>query len=138
MAPPIRFLPHTTDIQFEARGRTLAICFQNAALATFSSMTALSKVAPKQTFRFSLRKRTDDISLLYDFLDKLIFLFDSKRVYLSRFKVTITKTGLSAIVKGEKISDKHQSLAMVKSVTYHEMSVERRGKEFVCRAILDI
>ena len=138
MVSPFRFLPHTTDVQFEARGPTLAACFRNAALATFAAMTDLSKVSPKRTFRFSIGRRGDDIALLYDFLDRLVYLYDSRQVYLSRFRVSITESGLSAVVKGERISGRHSRLALVKSVTYHEMSVGRRGKGFACRVILDI
>jgi SHS2 domain-containing protein len=135
---PFRFLPHTTDVEFVASGATLAKAFEASALATFATMTDLSKVRPTKAIRVSIKRRSDDISLLYDFLDRLVFLFDSRQMYFSRFKVKMTPTGLSAEIKGEKISEEHPSLALVKSVTYHEMEITRRGGLVRCQVILDI
>jgi SHS2 domain-containing protein len=133
-----KFLPHTTDAEFESYGRTLAQSFENAARATFSSMTDLAKVKPKKTVRFSVKRRGDDVSLLYDFLDRLIYLYDWKQMFFASFKVKLTKTGLSAAAKGEKISQKHPKFSLVKSVTYHEMAISRRGGKTTCRVVLDI
>lgn len=133
-----RFLTHTTDVEFESYGKTLAGAIEAAGEATFASMTALRKVKPRTRISFRIARRGDDVSLLYDFLDKLVFLYDSRQMFFSKFKVSLSPKTLSAQVWGERISEKHPQLSLVKAVTYHEMAVGRKGARFLCHAILDI
>ncbi len=133
-----RFLPHTTDVEFESYGRTLSRAFANAGKATFASMTDLSEVARKKAVRVSVPRRSDDVALLYDFLDRLVYLYDAKGMFFSSFSVRITKAGLSAVARGEPISRKHPTFSLVKSVTYHEMAITKRAGRFVCRVVLDV
>ncbi|MFH0962014.1 MAG: archease [archaeon] len=133
-----KFLPHTTDVEFESYGRTLPAAFEAAGAATFSSMTELRKVKQVKRIAFKLLRRGDDVSLLYDFLDKLVFLYDSRRMFFSKFRVSLSDKSLSAEIWGEKISERHPQLSLVKAVTYHEMAVGRKGAKFFCRAIIDI
>lgn len=138
MRRPFRFLRHTTDVEFISSGATLAKAFEAAGLATFSAMTDLRAVRPDRPAKFSLRQRTDRESLLYDFLDRLIYICETKRMFFSRFRVRISGARLSAELKGEKISDSHPRRALVKAATYHGMRIWRSRGKWRCRALLDI
>lgn len=136
-----RFLTHTTDLEFEAEGKTFSEALENSARAMFSGMTDISKVLPKKKVKFKIARRGDEKALLYDFLDRLIFMCDSKSMFFSKFKVSLSKKdgSLACEAFGELIHEKHEKHSLVKAVTYHEMRAEKlpEGK-WICRAIVDI
>ncbi len=136
-----RFLRHTTDLEFESNGKDFETALENAGLAAFSGMTNLSLVSPNKKRKFTISPRGDEITVLYDFLDRLIFLADSERMFFSKFSVKKRKAGeFDCIAYGERISEKkHEAIYIVKAVTYHGMSVVRKKDgSVVCRALLDI
>jgi|GEM_PF-6918198 len=104
-------------------------------------MTDLSRVSPKRKRKFTIIPRGDDITVLYDFLDRLVFLADSERLFFCKFSVKKRKTGeFDCVAYGERISEKkHEIMYIVKAVTYHGMSVVRKKDgTALCRALLDI
>jgi SHS2 domain-containing protein len=131
------------DALIEAYGSTLEEAFENAALAMFEVMTDTSKVTPSieevvEVEGFDLE------SLLYNWLENLLVMFDvNARVY-SKFKVEkITRTAegfnLKARIWGEDYnSGKHEQRVGVKAVTYHMMSIEEKGGMWTLRFLLDL
>jgi SHS2 domain-containing protein len=138
-----KFLQHMGDALIEAYGSTLEEAFENAALAMFEVMTDTSKVTPSieevvEVEGFDLE------SLLYNWLENLLVMFDvNARVY-SKFKVEkITRTAegfnLKARIWGEDYnSGKHEQRVGVKAVTYHMMSIEEKGGMWILRFLLDL
>lgn len=104
-------------------------------------MTDLSRVSPRKKRKFKISPRGDEMTVLYDFLDKLIFLADSERMFFSKFTVKKMKNGeFECTAYGEGISEKkHEIMYIVKAVTYHGMSVvHKKNGSVLCRALLDI
>lgn len=68
----------------------------------------------------------DRESLLVNWLNELIYVFDSKKILLSSFKINkISDTGLEAVVAGEKLDPKkHQGLRPIKAATYNQLRIE--------------
>lgn len=138
-----RFLPHTTDAFVEAYGLTLEEAFENAALAMFEVMTDTSKVKPliEETVK---AEGFDEQALLYDWLERLLIMFEVNMRLYSKFKVEEIASinggfRLRAKVWGEDFNpSRHEQKVGVKAVTYHMMEIRRRRDRWVLRFLLDI
>ena len=133
------FLEHTADIKFQAFGKTLEECFENSALAFAQAMYG-GKVKDKKNKKIKVKGK-DLESLLYNFLEELLFLLDSENFFLSKTKVKIKKKEdkyeLNAELKGDNAKNYKIGLD-VKAVTYNEMFVRKEGKKFICQVVLDV
>ncbi len=131
-----KFLEHTSDIKFQAFGKSLEEVFANSALAMFNSMFE-GKV--KRTEKFNVEAEgKDNESLLYNFLEELIILFDEKQFFLAGVeKVEIKDGKLQAEVVGDKAENYKISLD-VKAITYSEMFVKKIKDKFVAQVVLDV
>lgn len=132
-----RYLPHTADIQFQAFGSTKAEVFENSALAMFNAMSH-SKVKEKLKRKIAVKGK-DNESLLYNFLEELLFLFDSQYFFLSKIKnIRIEKNMLVAEVIGDK-AGKYDIRTNVKAITYNEMIVKKlKPGLYVTQVVLDV
>ena len=79
-----KFLKHTADIKFQAFGKTLEKSFENSALAMSNSMYE-QKVKSKLKKKINVSGKNLE-SLLYNFLEELLFLLDSKGFFVSKIK----------------------------------------------------
>ncbi len=132
----------TADIAFEASGKTIAEAFENAGKATFNIITELGTVQQKTEKKLTIQAE-DMKALLFEWIDELLFYWDSENLVFSDFDVKIIEKEkeyeLKAIVKGEKIdSKKHSPKQNVKSPTYHLMKIENKNKEWKLRMVIDI
>jgi len=137
-----KFLEHTADIKFQAFGRTLEQVFKNSALAMFNSMSK-DKVAEKKIKKIKVKGK-DLESLLYNFLEEFLFLFDSERFLLSKIKkIKISeknkKFSLEAEISGDE-ADNYQVDMHIKAVTYNEMFVHKDKKtgNWKSQVVLDV
>ncbi len=140
------YLPHTADAKFRAYGETLEGAFRNAARAMTALLTDLSKVKPAREIQISLTAKNQD-SLLFDFLDQLLFLLDTEAFLLHECKdVKITKTmkngtdayELSCTVTGDDYQNS-ETRGDVKAITYNDMLVEQLpDKRWVCQVVVDL
>ncbi|MGC8816553.1 MAG: archease [Candidatus Hadarchaeum sp.] len=136
------WVEHPSDIGFRAYGRDLAEAFENAALALFEIMVDTSRVEARERLEVELVAE-DESALLYDWLDKLIYLHDSENLVFSKFEVKIEKVPeglrLSAQVWGEKFNPaKHPERTAVKAVTYHLMEIGQEKDGSYVQAVVDI
>ncbi|HLE06534.1 MAG TPA: archease [Candidatus Nanoarchaeia archaeon] len=127
------FFKHTADVMFKAYGKDLGECFSNAGIAFFEVITDTNSVKPLISKSFSINSE-DAKSLLYDFLEELLYLHETEHMVFSKFKVSIKDNSLSAVVYGEKINKSHELRSMVKAVTYSNMVID---KKFV-QVVLDL
>jgi len=132
-----KFLEHTADVKFQAFGSSLEKAFENAALAMFNHMYD-KQVKEKIKKKFKVVGK-DFESLLYNFLEELLFLLDSEFFFLSKVKVKIDKKKmeLNAQVSGDIVKN-YKANADVKAVTYNEMFVKKQGNRFICQVVLDV
>ena len=95
-------------------------------------------VRPVDEWTFSVEADERD-DLLYDWLDELLFLFDTKHVLLCQFDVRVKDGGLAATVRGEAVDpDRHRLDMEVKAITYHELKVERTSGGWLAEVIVDL
>jgi SHS2 domain-containing protein len=77
--------------------------------------------------------------LLVDWLDGLLYLFESKRFLACEFETIFDDTGLAATVRGETCDPaRHQLAHEVKAVTYHGLAVEQSPDGWRAEVIVDI
>ena len=108
----------------------------------FNVITDTSNIKKTKEFKFTITSE-DKVSLLYDYLEELLFLHEVEFVILSDFNVKISKEGeeyrLDATVSGENINwEIHQRGSEVKAITFHLMGVYVEDGINKTRVILDL
>lgn len=121
-----RLIEHTADVGLVAYGRTLAEAFGNAAYGMFSIITEPGKVREVESRRLEIDEK-DLEDLLFEWLNRLIYLFDVEMLLLRRFDVSyLDENRLKAVCYGEKYDPARHHLKIgIKSATYHMLKVER-------------
>ena len=139
----------TADIGFYAYGKSLEEAYENAGLAMFNVITDISKVKKEESQEFEIVSE-DLVSLLYDYLEELLFLQDTELLFFSDFDVNIEKIEdkessslenykLTCCAYGEEINwDVHPHKSEVKAITFHKMCVKEDEGIFKLRVILDL
>ncbi len=137
---PFEYLEHTADIKFRAYGRTPEEMLENAAKALFGSMTDLSNIDVKETWRVEL-KAPDLEQLAYGWLSEIVFLFETESAVFSTFKVLLRQGKdwmLQAEIGGERLDLKRHAFDNeVKAVTLHEFYV-KKNDIWCVQAVLDV
>ncbi|MHC1698422.1 MAG: archease [Geobacteraceae bacterium] len=142
---PYRFLEDvaTADAAFEACGESVEETFLSAAEATTRVMIEdPGTIRARENISFNLENDELDM-LLFDFLQEIIFLKDSRRlllrinslhVNLDEFPLTLT-----AEATGETmVQGHHPLLTDVKAVTLHRFGITRNENGWIATVILDI
>ena len=80
----------TADVGFYAYGESLKEAYENAGLAMFNVISDTQRIGQKE-FRHIEVVSEDLVSLLYDYLEELLFLHDTEFLLFSRFDVKIYK-----------------------------------------------
>jgi SHS2 domain-containing protein len=132
----------TADTAFEAYGKDLNELFNNCALALCSAMVEPKTVAAKISKIIKMQNK-DLNTLLVDFLNELVYYKDAEALLFPKVKVKIIeKDGLYRLASdaaGDKIDfQKHRLLADVKAATFHMFELQKKGKTWIARVVLDI
>jgi len=117
---------HTADVGIIAYGADMSQAFANAATALFSLITELTDV--EEALHRDIELTAPDIeSLLVEWLNELIYLFDAERIIFKRFDIiNLNSTQLKARSYGERVdSSKHKLKTGVKAATYHMLKVDK-------------
>jgi SHS2 domain-containing protein len=130
---------HTADLGLRVRAADLNQLFVEAAQALFSAIVDdLNTIAPKQ--RVDVNQHGDDLGyLLFDWLNELLYRFDSEHLLFGEFKVQIENQNLRASAWGEPLdSGRHALTHEVKAITYHGLKVEKEKDGWLAEVIVDI
>ncbi len=136
-----RFLHHTADAKFQAFGQTLEEAFSHAALAVASLMWDQDKIRNEVTIPVEAKGR-DLPQLLVNFLEEILYLFDTKGFLLGsvqnlRIKKNGEKFSLHALFIGDKHSSLYEIFGDVKAITYNEMAIKKKAP-FMVQVVADI
>lgn len=128
----------TADIGLKAYGNDMNKAFENAGLAIFNIISDTSLIIPERKIEFEVTSE-DDVSLLYDFLEELLFYHETEFMLFSRFDVEIDeKFHLKAVIYGEEIDwNKHERKTEIKAITFHKMAVKKTD-HVELQAIVDL
>ena len=126
MEKDFEIIDHTADVGIAAYGADMSQAFANAARALFSLITELDDVA-EALHRDVELIAPDQESLLVEWLNELIYLFDTENIIFKRFDITqLNHTQLKARSYGEKVDkSKHKLKTGVKAATYHMLKVDK-------------
>lgn len=116
-------LDHTADALVKCTGKTLEECFGNAAYALFDQTLDLRSVSPVESIHVETSGETVE-ERLFNFLDELLFIEDTERLFLCEFKVIFEDNKVICDALGERLDfDKHITRTEVKAITYHMLEV---------------
>jgi len=126
MEKEFEIIDHTADVGIIAYGANISQAFANAARALFSLVTELDDVDEVLHKDIELTA-PDQESLLVEWLNELIYLFDAESIIFKRFDITqLNNTQLKSRIYGEKVdSSKHKLKTGVKAATYHMLKIDR-------------
>ncbi len=126
MEKEFEIINHTADVGIMAYGADIKQAFTNAARALFSLITELDDVE-EVLYRDIELVAPDQESLLVEWLNELIYIFDTENIIFKRFDITkFSNTQLKARSYGERVDkSKHKIKIGVKAATYHMLKVER-------------
>ena len=138
-------LDHTADMGIVATGDDLPTAFASAAEGMFAWMVDLDSVEEREERSVEATGR-DVEALLVDFLNELLFLFEThgflfKRIEVRELGSSEEEAGwhrLTAVVFGERLDpQRHQLRGSIKSATYHMLQVQQGTTESRVQVILD-
>ena len=136
-----RYLPHTADAKIEAFGKDLNEVFSNSALAVYNIVTDTSKIKPAKEINIDINSENKE-SLLFDWIDELLFYLDAEKFLLNKIKDISIKQhdnnlNLKATLTGDRMSDKYKLKGAVKSMTYNCMKIEKTARHTKAVFVVD-
>jgi SHS2 domain-containing protein len=139
MKKAFEILDHTADIGIIAYGADVEELFSNAALALFSLITELESIEEKLHHNLKVSSEDRD-SLLVEWLNELIYFFDTKHILFKRFDIeSLTHNELQATCHGEGFDPmKHKIKRGIKAATYHMLKLDKNSDGYKAQVILDI
>ncbi|MFC1741339.1 archease [Nanoarchaeota archaeon] len=127
----------TSDVVFEAYGKTLNDVFANAAEAMFSMICKIDKVPPQEERPLEVEGDSAE-DLMINWLQALIAAVDIEEMFFSKFTITdIDEKHLKAFIYGVPVTPELGE-TVVKAVTYHQYKFEKTDDGYMCRVSLDI
>lgn len=117
-----RFLEHQADIKFRAQGKTLNEVFENAVLAVSSYLSQDKKVKANKKKIIEISGENME-SLLYNFIDDIIYLLDAEKFVPTSAKVDIIGLKLKAEIIGD--DSYGYEIKQIKAATYADMHVKK-------------
>ena len=140
MVASFEFFEHTADVGLAVEADTLAELLVSAGEGIVQSLvlepSTIRELIEKQ---FEVKAKELDF-LLFDFLNELIYLFETERFLAARISAKeVSNLEWQFTLRGETFdSERHPSGHEVKAITYHGLSVEQRQGKWYARVILDI
>ncbi|MBC8351818.1 MAG: archease [Planctomycetes bacterium] len=130
---------HTADLGLRVRAMSLENLLEEAGRGLFSMMvTNLQEIRGLQERTYRVDGTAVDY-LLFDWLNELLYTFESEHLLLADFKVELDSEGLQATARGESMNlDRHLMEHEVKAITYHGLRVEEHTDGWFAELIVDI
>ncbi len=130
---------HTADIGLRIEAATLEELFVDAARGLMSLLVEnIDAVQPTLTETIQLTGTETDY-LLFDWLNELLFRFETRGMLFCEFNVRLNEQVLEATIRGEPFErSRHRMAHEVKAITYHGLSVEQTDNGWSVELVLDI
>lgn len=137
----LELFDHTADVGLRLKGSSLSDLFETAARGLFGYIVANPEtVVARDEQTIHLSADTSE-TLLVDWLNELIFRFETTHQLLSQFAVRMADDGrsLTAVVRGEPVDrQRHELDHEVKAATLHQASLAQVAGRWQAEVILDI
>jgi SHS2 domain-containing protein len=114
---------HGADVGIRGFGRGADEAFEGIALALTAAVSDLSTVFPNHRVDIHC-DALDAESLLYEWVNAVIYQMATRQMLFSRYRVNIVGTHLGAEAWGEPLDpERHQPATEVKGATYTDLGV---------------
>jgi protein archease len=130
---------HTADLGLRIRARSLEELLADAGRGLLAVLVANPEVVrPVQTKTVTLADDEPEY-LLFDWLNELLYAFETEKLLLAEFDVRREHRQLTATCRGERMdATRHQMDHEVKAITYHGLKVEQTADGWEAEVIVDI
>jgi len=130
---------HTADVGLRLRSPSMDRLIMDAGRGLFSMIAPnLSAVRPVLDRKIEVSGDEFDY-LLFDWLNELLFVFDTEHLVFVNFEVQLADAHLVAVCHGEPFSaQRHGEGLELKAITYHGLKVEQQGSVWLAEVIVDI
>ncbi len=136
--PAFETFEHDADIGVRGRGATLAEAFANAGRALTSVLTDPAGVREVLSVEIACEAPDAD-TLLFDWLNALVYEMATRRVVFARYEVSIEGRKLRARAFGEPVDvSRHHPAVEVKGATWTGLRVAREGRGRVVECVVDV
>jgi protein archease len=137
-----RFFDHTGDVGIELSGTRLEEVFASGAEALTDTLTDRSLVDTQDEKAVTLQAPSLE-DLLVDWLNELLYRFEVDQWVTAAATLNISRDGvgwtLTGSLHGERFDPaRHPARVLVKSATYHGLTVTQTADGWQARIILDI
>ena len=130
---------HTADLGLRIKAADLPTLFAEAGRGLTSIIVAnVDQVRPVRAVNIALPSAPLD-ELLFDWLNEILYAFESEHLLLAEFEASIDDAGLKAVARGEPADEsRHRLEHEIKAITYHGLKVEQTPAGFLAEVIVDI
>jgi SHS2 domain-containing protein len=130
---------HTADLGLRITAASLDELCAEAGRGLFAIIAGdLAQIRATTVERFDVAG-TDPTWLLYDWIGELHAAFELRRMLFCSFQVSLDRSGLHAIARGERYDPAMHTLAHeVKAITQHALDVRRSPSGWQATIIVDI
>jgi len=126
------------DVGLRIWGRSIGELFENAGLGMSDLITDTTNIDEEEAKEIHID--ADGLeALLVQWLNELIFIFDSSGFIGKRFMVRIKDNSLRAEVYGRSLDpSRNERRLLLKAATYHGLSLKREKGRYEAMLIFDI
>jgi SHS2 domain-containing protein len=130
---------HTADLGLRIRAADLETLFAEAGEALMATVVENPQaIEPRQEVSFSVSGEEREY-LLFDWLNALLYQFETEHQVFRSFHVVLTPQGLEATARGEPLDPQRHGLGHeVKAITYHGLTVQATPEGWRAEVIVDI
>ena len=139
MEKGFKVLDHTADIGIAAYGADIKELFINASTGLFSLIVDLNTVKENLEREVKLTAE-DEETLLIEWLNELIYIFDVEHLLFKRFQIDdLNSNQVKARCFGEKVDQsRHRLEREIKAATYHMLRITKSDNGYEVTVIFDI
>jgi SHS2 domain-containing protein len=136
--PAFETFAHDADIGVRGRGATLAEALASAGRALTSVVADPAAVREVLSVEIACDAPDPD-TLLFDWLNALVYEMATRRVLFARYEVKVGGSGLSARAFGEPVDvARHHPAVEVKGATWTGLRVAREAGGWVAECVVDV
>jgi SHS2 domain-containing protein len=137
-----RFVEHTADMGVEVEAASFEELLSESLVALTDSLTEVGEVGAEVERQVELRAPSRE-DLLVDWLNELVYLFETESVLFRFAEVGVEEEGggwrLRGTLRGERYDPaRHRIKTLIKAVTYHQLRVTSSSRGWQARVIFDI
>ena len=136
---PFEHFAHTADLGLRVEGADLDALFRDAARGLMAMVVEeVPADSPMTSRSFSIESDSLEY-LLFDWLNGLLYVFETEHLLMRDFDVRVSGHRLEATASTLAVDrSRHRLLHEVKAITYHGLRVERVADGWLAEVIVDI